>query len=86
MKPEPGTAAAAAAGSGAPASTGASQRDPGSRGKRTGGGRDWYAVRQSVLNDDWEDELEDEAEQLSKCTSETPSTTILQNKCEVTCL
>lgn len=67
VKPEPGTAAAAAA-AGEPSSSGAGQKmEPRSKGKKTGGGRDGYAVRQSVLDDDWEDELEDEAEDLSKC-------------------
>ena len=67
VKPEPGSAAAgakAAAGCAAP-STQARSREPGSS-KRTGGGRDGYAVRQSVLDDDWEEELEDETDQLSK--------------------
>lgn len=66
VKPEPGTAAAIAA-AGEPSSSGAGQKEPRSKGKKTGGGRDGYAVRQSVLDDDWEDELEDEAEDLSKC-------------------
>ena len=67
VKPEPGSAAAgatAAAGSAAP-STQARSREPGTS-KRTGGGRDGYAVRQSVLDDDWEEDLEDETDQLSK--------------------
>ena len=62
VKPEPGSAAAAA--EGAPSTSGR-HKDPGSS-KRTGGGRDGYAVRQIVLDDDWEDELEDETEQISK--------------------
>ncbi len=65
VKPEPGTASAAAA-AGGPPSTGARPREPGSKSKRTGGSRDGYAVRQSVLDDDWEEELEDEAEDLSE--------------------
>ncbi|DBA83686.1 TPA: hypothetical protein ACH3X1_016793 [Trebouxia sp. C0004] len=64
VKPEPGTASAAAA-AGGPPSTGARQRELGSKSKRTGGSRDGYAVRQIVLDDDWEEELEDEAEDLS---------------------
>lgn len=43
----------------------AKSKEPGTS-KRTGGGRDGYAVRQSVLDDDWEEELEDEADPLSK--------------------
>ncbi len=71
VKPEPGTASAAAA-AGGPPSTGARQREPGSKSKRTGGSRDGYAVRQSVLDDDWEEELEDEAEDLSEYLSDRP--------------
>ena len=71
VKPEPGTASAAAE-AGGPPSTGARQREPGSKSKRTGGSRDGYAVRQSVLDDDWEDELEDEAEDLSECLTDKP--------------
>ena len=59
VKPEPGTAAAAAA---AASSSGAKQKEPGSKAKRTGGGRDGYAVKQTVLDDDWEDEFEEEAD------------------------
>ena len=57
VKPEPGTAAAAAA-----SSSGAKQKEPSSKAKRTGGGRDGYAVKQTVLDDDWEDEFEEEAD------------------------
>lgn len=69
VKPEPGTASASGA-AGGPPSTGARQREPGSKSKRTGGSRDGYAVRQSVLDDDWEEELEDEAEDLSEYLSD----------------
>lgn len=69
VKPEPGTASAAAA-AGGPPSTGARQRELGSKSKRTGGSRDGYAVRQSVLDDDWEEELEEEAEDLSESLSD----------------
>ena len=62
VKPEPGSAAAA--GSAVPSAQ-AKSKEPGTS-KRTGGGRDGYAVRQSVLDDDWEEELEDEADPLSK--------------------
>lgn len=61
VKPEPGSAAAGFA----VPSTQAKSKEPGTS-KRTGGGRDGYAVRQSVLDDDWEEELEDEADPLSK--------------------
>ena len=68
VKPEPGSAAAeataGAAGFAAP-STQARSREPGTS-KHTGGGRDGYAVRQSILDDDWEEDLEDETDQLSK--------------------
>jgi len=75
VKPEPGTASAAAA-AGGPPSTGARQREPGSKSKRTGGSRDGYAVRQSVLDDDWEDELEDEAEDLSESLTDKPTASV----------
>ena len=67
VKPEPGTGSEAG-----PPSTGARQREPGSKSRKTGGSRDGYAVRQSVLDDDWEDELEDEAEDLSEYLSDKP--------------
>ena len=92
VKPEPGPAAAAAAlGSAAP-STKARSREPDTS-KRTGGGRDGYAVRQSVLDDDWEEEVEDETDQLSKhathlqhplpsiYTYEYPRHRVLGNQC-----
>ena len=58
VKPEPGTAAAS--------SEGTRQKDPNSKGKRTGGGRDGYAVKQTVLDDDWEDELEEVGDDLGE--------------------
>ena len=66
VKAEPTSAAAssAAAGSAGP-NTSAKASKPGSS-KRTGGGRDGYAVAQDVLDDDWEDNLEDETDQLGK--------------------
>ena len=68
VKPEPGTAAAAAAAAGS--SSGAKQKEPSSKAKRTGGGRDGYAVIQTVLDDDWEDEFEEEADDdLSECSA-----------------
>lgn len=68
-EPASGAAGAAAAGSAAPStSTKASElgaSKPSST-KRVGGGRDGYAVVQDVLDDDWEDKLEDDGDQLSK--------------------
>ncbi|KAL3138929.1 hypothetical protein ABBQ32_14197 [Trebouxia sp. C0010 RCD-2024] len=67
-EPASGAAGAAAAGSAAPStSTKASElgaSKPSST-KRVGGGRDGYAVVQDVLDDDWEDKLEDDGDQLS---------------------
>ena len=60
VKPEPGSAATQEA-----PSTSARTREP-REPKHAGGGRDGYAVRQNLLDDDWEEDLEDETDQLSE--------------------
>lgn len=59
-------------------STSAKASKPGSS-KSTGGGRDGYAVKQPVLDDDWEDELEEDTDQISKHGTVSSSVVFVAN-------